>query len=257
MDGRILGAVEGLLFGLAFGLIAFLLAKFVYLLSKRKIGEAKYFYSAAILLGFVTKHLVNYDFLVTTPPQSRSERTIQSSQEHSFQIVTPHEWANYSDADQSIYFKGALETVIFHLYSKLPKNDLRVQQLFSDYQLCFQKTTPIAWRPTIWNLGADLQSSVAHIILKNRIPLLCSEFQGKGNGAVAPIRLVSDAEWAAFSPQQRKIYITAYVETALEFFTQDNAKADAATMLKCINSGGLETISETLSVSTRDVGHPL
>lgn len=93
--------------------------------------------------------------------------------------------------------------------------------------------------------------------------MLCDEYGGKGDGGWTPIDLATKQEWRNYSAVERKFYVGAYIETALEatVLLQENGllpkDGRLNSLVQCITDNGLEKILETLEDTEIEAQFPM
>jgi hypothetical protein len=164
-----------------------------------------------------------------------------------FVILPPIEWADGDGGspEEQAYFHGALETYGFNLYGYWARTP-ELEQQFSDFRKCIEDNQHHSWPLFGWLWGTSLEASAAAQLVRESIPLTCQEYAGKGNGGWNPPHIVSKEKWQGYSDAERKFYVSAYIETALELMVLKEQKEDIALLTQCMKSKGIDKVLESI-----------
>ncbi len=72
-----------------------------------------------------------------------------------------------------------------------------------------------------------------------------------------PPRLVTKEEWLSYGDTERKFYVSAYVETALELAVLMDQKEDVAKLTRCMKNKGIDKVLERLTVMEMEWQFPM
>jgi len=164
-----------------------------------------------------------------------------------FVILPPIEWAggDGSSPKEQAYFHGALETYGFILYGYWPRTP-EFEQQFSDFRKCTEDNKRRSWPLSGWLFGTSLDASAAAQLIREMIPIACREYAGKGNGGWEPPRIVSKEGWEGYGDVERRFYVSAYIETALELMVLMEQNEDIAVFTQCMKSKGIDEVLKRL-----------
>lgn len=163
-------------------------------------------------------------------------------------IVLPLiEWDDFegNSPEHQAYFHGALETYGYILYGYWPRTPKHEQE-FSAYRKCVEENhSSNNWRLG-WVWGKYLKSSVAAQLVRRNIPNVCHTYAGKGDGEWNPPRVVGKQEWKGYTANERKFYVSAYIETTLELAVLMQRDQDVSLMTQCMEDKGVNKVLDTL-----------
>lgn len=173
-------------------------------------------------------------------------------------MLPPIEWAggDGSSPKEQAYFHGALETYGFILYAHWAQTP-ETEQQYSDFRKCVEDDPQRRWPLSGWLFGTSLEASAAAQLVRESVPLVCREYAGRGSGGWDPPRIVSKEEWQAYSDTERKFYVSAYVETALELMVLMERKEDIALLTQCMESKGINTVLAKLAAMEVEWQYPM
>jgi hypothetical protein len=194
--------------------------------------------------------------------------------ESTLPIVKFQTWIELKEKEREIYVKSLLETWSFNLYSMSDKQ--KSPSEFSAFTACAETekiSSFIRLVDTRHLFGEISKPVVAHIF--DKTPLICKEYISKGDNSFRPVRIIQKQDWENFSDQEKKIYLTGYLDLnyflilrILDFAEKNRpdkkssgfineTKNDKKALEKCLGQVGVEGIFITLSKQFIEWQYPL
>ncbi|MCZ6844594.1 MAG: hypothetical protein O7F69_01725 [Alphaproteobacteria bacterium] len=167
-----------------------------------------------------------------------------------------------SSPTAQVYFKGVLETSGF-IFLKYLDRTPEFEQQFSDFRQCAENNRNRSWPIAGWFEDYSPDTNAAFPLIRATIPFLCEKYVGMGNGGRSPIDLVTKQEWQDYNAVERKFYVSAYIETVLEYMVlfqengllpQDNR---VNSLVQCITDNGVEKIVQEVGDTEVETNYPM
>jgi hypothetical protein len=126
-------------------------------------------------------------------------------------FVNHIKYGDLSDKEKLAYTKGALESIMFTLYSRNLSNTHDYNIMVKCYKKNYSKLSLMAHTP--WLFGRDLDKSLAYNILNLNTPTLCANQKASdhklGNKT---LRLTYFTEWGSWTKTQKINYVGGYID---------------------------------------------
>jgi hypothetical protein len=129
-------------------------------------------------------------------------------------FMSPHRHSGATDQQNMAYGKGALESIVFGLYSQVDRSLPSYQELVDCYKENFELINRSAVLP--WVLGENLKESLAHNIYHRTTPIVCRDHKYiESKLQQRTLKITHLTEWNSWSVNEKIYYVGGYLDAGI------------------------------------------